>query len=291
MRELLISILKKVDPKLLVLLGAAFVAVGTYWQAFNSSKKLDDLREENKNLNKQIYDNLIGANSFCFLEMFITPWGKVAISVRHKGLYHLKNVEISIINTDLLLESQINGDNPANIGITPANYHGFGNAYQTKVSLLTKGATKGLEGFDISESKQKSFNVIFTSDNGNVWYQRILLRRVKDYPPVIGAVLSPDSYIYASQVYTAQWLKLDDFTGLRREDTIISEGTNWTFGEQSPDSSNPYIWNGFPLNDNESQPFNENTIIHWEDANIIRTGIPYKIIYNPVSTRYLKGIE
>lgn len=235
--------------------------------------KLAESQRELASLSAERYNSTIGRDSYCYVElsMPIDPNADDAdemyLYLHHVGKYALKNLEVSIVNTDLEFGQLL--DRNASYENEQEDYHNYKNPYHDKMASFTPDdVPTPLKRLRTVRRDQKSFHIRFKTDN-KTWYQRVLLRRVGGYELKPHAdVPNYDSWFLSEfQVYE---LNNNGPNKVHRYENILLEsivrdgydtGSIKGIGYQK-------IWRRFPLKKGELErlPFGFWPSLYWDGA-------------------------
>ncbi len=234
--------------------------------------ELAESQKELGNVSKEIYNNSIGKDSYCYavLSMSNEPDNEnVGIYLYHVGKYSLKNLEVSIVNTDIEFGRLL--DRKADFTNIQQDYHNYTNPYYDKISSLThQDVPTPLKSFKTVRRDQKSFHIRFKTDS-RTWYQRVLLRRVGGFEIKPEGSSLPNDYdnwfLSQFQVYE---LDSEGYNKVHRYEKILMESTvDDGYDTQSiKTEGSKKIWRRFPLRKDEVQrlPFSMWPSLHWDGA-------------------------
>lgn len=241
-----------------------------YLDQQESNQTIQSLSSEIIKETTETCNRITSKESFCFLRVGLSndpngPPGRnnrtASIVVIHSGKYPIRNVRVSLVNSDQETDSGFYDKNSFNED--PEKYHKSGYPYVQAIPVLMPNQKIQLPNIDIVQRKQKSFNVYFTSDN-DFWFQRIMLRDLKEFG-MREPELVVNEYRAILQVYRQDLS--ESLNQVYRHETIIREGQGWDSDGYIPEKNLYKIkdWKSyFPFVEGEgSLPVGRWMYSHW----------------------------
>jgi hypothetical protein len=220
-------------------------------------KKAEDivrLTTKVNELSDETLNSLKSKDSYCYFDIDVEPNNTVeggdciaALFLRHEGKYPIKNLRLSLINTDDEADDEnINGNDRND---DPLKYNKIQNPFTEFVPILLPNQSLRLRNLVVRNKRQKSFNIFFSADH-NFWFQRVLVRDFDSREPSKMYYHSP----FISQVYLQDLNP--DLNQVYIFETIIKESSslNWNGGYwPSKNKFNRRDWGNFPLTKSEKE--------------------------------------
>lgn len=227
-------------------------------------KKLAESQEKISNLTEETKSHLTGGNSYCFIDIRTSKGSnKADLYLIHRGSYTLQNIEIKIFNTDYSCgnSNPKRGDELKSLSIDTSK--------SFSVDNLKAETSKFIGQINTAAKAQKSFEIRFRSNNGE-WYQRVMLRLVKNSSEHIMAihvfkVVEKKKVVIKQGTSDNLGLLFFEIEGF---DDKTTNADDECFGE----GVSKGIWKGFPLMKGETSPWTHRCKVFWDQGLFFTTG-------------------